>query len=204
MLYRNVVTPSTFNIFQNILEKECFQNFFLAGGTSLALQIGHRLSIDLDFFSTQGYDVEKVKETLIQEFDAKILGLSNNSLTGLIKGVKVEFISHQYPLLQKLVLIDNCRLASIPDIAAMKINAVRNRGSKKDFVDLYFLLKRYQIQELLEFTNKKYPNHENLMTLKSLLYFDQADSEPDPTFTNEPLNWQEIKSFFQHKITPLV
>jgi len=158
----------------------------------LSLQIGHRISIDLDFFTLTDFDENKLKDILIKEFDAQIFSIDNNAITGLIDRVKFDFIAHQYPLLESILEIEKTRLSSLEDIAAMKLNAVRNRGTKKDFVDIYFLLQKFNLEELLEMVNSKYPNHVDILTLKSLVYFDDAENQPDCEMLID-IDWKKVK-----------
>ena len=203
MLHANTVHEYTLELLKRIESDSKLNFFYLAGGTALALQIGHRISVDLDFFSHHDFNENDISEYLISNFNAQIVSIANNSISCLINNIKVEFIAHQYPLLKENNIIDNIRLASFEDIAAMKINAARNRGTKKDFVDLYFLLKSYSIQSLLEFANKKYPNHIDLLTLKSLVYFEEANQEPDCQMLLD-VNWEEVKNALENEITPLI
>ncbi len=192
MLQTNTVNKHTLELLKQICTHQSFNDFFLVGGTALALQIGHRVSVDLDFFSTNDFDQIKLKEVLINEFDAQIIGLENNSITGVINGVMFDFITHQYKILKPIIFEEGIRISSIEDIAAMKMNAVRNRGSKKDFFDIYFLLQKFKLSSLLEFVNSKYPNHLDILTLKSLVYFEDAENQPNCELITD-VAWTEVK-----------
>ncbi|MFT7033245.1 MAG: putative nucleotidyltransferase component of viral defense system [Cyclobacteriaceae bacterium] len=147
----------------------------MAGGTALALQIGHRISIDLDFFSEHGFDEKHLVNILERDYNASIISQYENTVLTNIEGVKVDIISHQYEQLSKSSVVDGIRMASKDDIAAMKLNAVVNRGAKKDFVDIFFLLHDYSLNQLITLHNRKYPNQNELLVLKSLTYFADAD-----------------------------
>lgn len=176
------------------------KGFYLAGGTALALQLGHRRSIDLDFFS----DVFPKRDLLIQgmeQYEPQITNEAPGTIDMLVSDVKVSFLEYNYPLLENLVDFDGIKLASIIDISCMKLSAISSRGSKKDFIDLYVILKKYTLEELFEKFEKKFVgvSYQKLIILKSLIYFDDADKEPDPDFTDE-LTWDEVKKNIESKV----
>lgn len=193
MLQTNTVNQYTLELLNKLSSHTKLNDFFLVGGTALALQIGHRISIDLDFFSINSFKEDELTVFLEQEFDMEIFQVSKNSITGKIKDIKVDFISHQYPLLSSILSYNSIKLAALEDISAMKLNAIKNRGTKKDFVDLYFLLKQFTLEEMLNFANKKYPNHSDMLTVKSLVYFDDADLQPDCEMLVN-VSWDEVKN----------
>jgi len=108
------------------------------------------------------------------------------------KNVKVDFLAHKYPLLFPVEKFDNIDFLSVPDVAAMKLNAIIGRGSKKDFYDIYELLEHYSLNDLVEFYKRKYPNFNPIIILKSLQYFNDAENTPAPITLNE-LEWDEVK-----------
>ena len=165
MLQTNTVSKHTLEILKKICCHQQFNDLFLVGDTALALQIGHRISIDLDFFTLSSFDENELKNVLINQFDAQIFAIDNNAISGTINNVKFDFIAHQYPLIKPVLEKENTRLSSLEDIAAMKLNAVRNRGTKKDFIDIYFLLQKFNLEALLELVNLKYPNHIDTLDL---------------------------------------
>ena len=109
-----------------------------------------------------------------------------------INGIKVDFVDYNFELLEPLTIIEGIRLVSKKDIAAMKLNAIAGRGSKKDFIDVFQLLNEFTLTEMLTFYSQKYPNGSEFMVLKSLLYFDDAENEPDPLMIL-PISWEEVK-----------
>lgn len=203
MLHTNTIEKHTLELLKTISKDSVFNDFFLVGGTALALHIGHRKSIDLDFFSVNSFDSDKLSTYLIDKCNADIVSISTNSLTCWINEVKVDFITHKYILIENLVIKNGIRLASIKDVAAMKLNAIKNRGTKKDFVDIYFLNKNYSFPEMLSFCQKKYPNFIELLILKSLVYFDDADILPNCEMLID-IKWDEIKSDIIQKVKPLI
>jgi hypothetical protein len=152
-------------------------SFNLAGGTALALQMGHRKSIDIDLFTTEIFDENSIMEIFISKFkETKILSLSKNSVNCAINGIKVDFIRHNYPYLESYLEEENIRMFSLADIAAMKLNAIAGNGSRiKDFIDVYFLLDKFSLEQMLKFYSKKYSQMEPFFVIKSIVYFDDID-----------------------------
>ena len=121
------------------MQDDLFKDFFLVGGTALALQIGHRLSIDLDFFSTGSFNEDDLLLAIEDKYNFKLDYRGKNTLKGEIAGVKVDFITHNYPLVKPFLQVDGVPMASLSDIAAMKLNAISGNGAWiKDFVDIAY------------------------------------------------------------------
>ena len=175
--------------------------FYLAGGTALALELGHRISVDLDFFSQNTFSVSSLIEKLNTLGNLKIEDKSEDTFNGSLDGVKISFFYYPYPLLFKTKEYAGVALADERDIGAMKIQAISDRGSKKDFVDLFVLLKIYPLKELLNFFRKKYKkfNYNQLHILKSLSYFYDADKNLEPVYIH-PISWNEVKKVIRHTI----
>jgi len=179
------------------------QNFFkktyLAGGSSLALQLGHRRSIDFDFFTDQAFELIDVK--VILNKIGKYTGEHEapKTMVGRFNEAKFSLFYYPYKLIDKTKDYQGINLASYEDIAAMKLVAITDRGTKKDYIDLYFLAKKcFPIEKMFTFYDKKYHNFEiNKVTLlKALQYFDDADGSEMPEMI-EKVDWEEIKKFFQ-------
>lgn len=174
------------------MSENLFHEMRLVGGTALALQYGHRNSIDLDFFGKLDASDDEILSVLNQYNDLEILKESDKIKIYKINGIKVDFVSYDYPWLDNVVCEDGIRLASPKDIGAMKIYAAEGRGSRKDFIDIYYLLKRFSLEELLSFYKSKYPNHSEFVALRSLTYFSDAETHPMPLmFTDD--NWETMK-----------
>lgn len=192
MLHSNAIEPETLELLKALVILPEFENFALVGGTGLALQLGHRLSIDLDFFTQNDFSTERVVEVLESNFDLVVSGRAPFSLNCLINGIKVDIIRHRYPLLSELVVEDGVTIWSIEDIAAAKISAITSRGAKKDFFDLVEILKHMPLESVLSLFEEKYPSAERFMAMKSLSWFEDAEMEPDPMVLNE-LCWPNVK-----------
>ena len=166
----------------------------LVGGTALALQYGHRQSIDLDFFGTLAVEQDDIIEMFSSIGSFTIHNRTKRILQGALRGIKVDVIDYsQYPWIDAAIVEDGITLASPRDIAAMKINAIEGRGTRKDFVDIYFLLQNYTLSELLDFYAQKYPNHSFFRALLSLNYFEDAEQQAMPKMQIS-VTWEEIKS----------
>lgn len=193
MLYKESITRETLDLLKSLTSENLLTDFLLVGGTALALQIGHRKSIDLDFFSLSAFDSNQIQNLLINKYQFQIDYQAENTILGYINDVKIDFISHQYPPLAKTENIEGLRLANLKDIGAMKLNAICNRGSKKDFVDIFFLMDNFSLGELIHFYQKKYNQTNSIMVLKSILFFDDAELEPDPIYLSKQIAWEEVK-----------
>jgi predicted nucleotidyltransferase component of viral defense system len=169
-----------------------FNDFVLVGGTALALQIGHRISVDIDLFGKCEIEESEFVEILENYGHVNILKKSKNILICSIDAIKIDFVNYRYPLIKDFTTIDSIRLASKEDIAAMKLNAIAGRGSKKDFIDLYYLLKIFTLEQMIEFYLQKFPDGSEFMVRKSLSYFEDADNETSPIIF-ENISWEEIK-----------
>lgn len=195
MLYYNTVYPSTLEWLQKLMNLKDLSNFYLVGGTALALHLGHRISIDLDFFTEEPFEPSSIIECLKSTYpnhSILLSGQNNNALSLQIEDVKVDFVRYAYPLLNPLMIGEGIRLMSVPDIAAAKISAITNRGTKKDFFDLYELLEIYSLQEIFDFFEKKFSMPISLFHLKSLNYFEDAELNPEPIQLND-VSWKDVK-----------
>lgn len=197
-----VLTKAAEQILELLGAEKFFNNFYLAGGTALALQIYHRKSIDLDFFTPQKFNPVKLHQNILSIFkqDLKIREADKGTLHLKINSVKVSFLEFHYPLIQKeQPKYLNVSLAGLKDIAAMKFSAIHGRGAKKDFIDIYFLLKEYfSIQEVMSFYKQKFEARKEdiFLLFKSLVYFESAEEDPDPVYLRD-VRWETVKSFIE-------
>jgi len=165
----------------------------LAGGTALALQIGHRISVDLDFFGKLEVFQDEVLHILTSLGSFQLLNRSASILSMSIRQVKVDIVNYSYDLIRPINEIENIPLYSIQDIGAMKIAAITGRGRKRDFYDLFFLLQRFSLEEILGFYSEKYPDGNQFLALKSLTYFADAEKDENPVLIDDTVSWEEVK-----------
>ena len=156
-----------------------------------------------DFFTNSEFNSAWLLENLASQFLTENSSTAVNSLSVFIKNnessVKVDFIRHNYPILSPMVTVGKIRLFSLEDLAAMKLNAIANRGAKKDFFDIYALLSHFSLAELTAFFEEKYQTMNSFTVGKSLAYFDDAELEPDPISLMD-ISWQEIKTVITSKL----
>lgn len=195
-------------MFYNILDKKRVDilpslknfkgDFYLAGGTALALQIGHRSSIDFDFFSPRDINTKKLYKNIEKLFKGcHVLKTheEKNTLYVFINGVKLSFISYKYKLNKNLLNEKFIKIASVEDIGCMKLSAITSRASNKDYIDLFFILKMISLPELLKLAQKSMPQLDMNLILKSLVYFDDIEKEPINFKNNNEVNFKEVKTF---------
>lgn len=193
MLYKQAVYPKLLELLNNLMQIDIFKNFNLVGGTSLALQIGHRISVDIDLFGISEINEIEFNQALSPLGSVNLVKKSKNILIYNLNGIKVDFVNYTYKLLENAKTVENIRLASLKDIGAMKLNAISGRGSKKDFIDLYFLLNYFSLYELVDYYNEKYFDGSEFLVLKSLQYFEDAENEEFPEMLI-PVDWENIKA----------
>jgi hypothetical protein len=130
MLHRNksIVHPETYLLIQQLCKVPELKSFYLVGGTALALQIGHRLSIDIDLFTQEEFLPDSIIESLRNDFEIQILSINKNTLLSVINNIKTDFLRHNYPLIKEPISEEGISYLSLQDIAAMKLNAISNSG----------------------------------------------------------------------------
>jgi len=199
MLHLSAISTPALELLKKLLSFNEFSELRLVGGTALALQTGHRKSIDLDLFGK----VEMDKLPLAKLFEpfktVEIIKKSGHINIFEINGVKVDFVDYSYPWLQDAVVIEGIRLAREKDIAAMKLAAITGRGTKKDFIDLYFLLRKYTLNEVVSFYNQKYFDASTYLAIKSLTYFDDAEQDMEPDMIID-IEWEAVKIAIKKKV----
>lgn len=192
MLQTQTVVPDLLELLKGIMNENLFSDFNLVGGTALALQIGHRNSIDIDLFGNSEIKVDLFIDTLKSFGEVVVTQSTKNVLITKINNIKVDFVNYKYPLLTNALLVENIRMLPTRDIAAMKLNAIAGRGSKKDFIDLFFLLEEFSLKEIFSFYTQKYPDGSVFMVQKSLAYFEDADIQLQPKMFKD-FNWETCK-----------
>lgn len=179
-------------------------NFYLAGGTGLALQIGHRDSVDFDFFTSESFATDKLYEQILisfKDYEIKKIQEEKDTLSVLIKNkIKVSFFAYQYPLLEPLTESEYFKFCSLLDIGCMKLSALVSRNLQKDYVDLYFISQKIGLETLLNSVENKFPSLDFNLVLKSLVYFDDLIEEPINYKNNSEVDFEVVKSFFKGKL----
>lgn len=188
-------------------QQPVLQPFYLAGGTALSLQIGHRRSVDLDFFSETDEVGEASRDQLVRclkPFSVQVIENVGGNLLVLANGIRTGFFGYGYPLVGNTVILENVTLASLADIGLMKCDALITRGSRKDFYDLYFIARSIPFEQLLQLGQKKYAQFRDfpLMVLESMTLFDNADRDVQPDLF-EPVAWDQVKEFFMQQAAQL-
>lgn len=203
MLYYQTIDPTALELLRNLLVIDIFNELRLVGGTALALQIGHRKSVDIDLFGKLTEDDLSIVEELGKTGTVTTLSKTTNIKVYSINGIKVDLVNYPYPWLENTIIQDDLRLAHIFDIAAMKLAAITGRGTKKDFTDIYFLLQQFSLKEILHLYNKKYQDGSEFMVLKSLTYFNDAETDEELLML-KPVPWAEIKDTIRSNVEAYV
>ncbi len=201
MLRFDAVPESVRTLLLRLTPCAAMEDFALGGGTSLALRFGHRLSVDLEFFTLLEFSPEALLENL-DLAEATVIARASNSLTVDAGGVKLDLLRHAYRLLEPPERIEGIALVSLPDLMAMKLNAIANRGSKKDFFDLVELLDRESIQRMIGYFSEKYPATDAFTVIRSLAWFGDAEMEPDPVSLTG-LTWENVKAAVSEAVAGL-
>ena len=194
MLSLQTVLPDTLELLKVLMQQPLLKDMRLVGGTSLALQYGHRRSVDLDFFGMTTEDVDELTDMMRECSKDLVKGSCTKRIkTYFLNGVKVDVVNYDYKWIDDVVEGGGLRLASPKDIAAMKVNAVMGRGTKKNFIDVYFLLQHYSFDELIKFYLQKYTDGSEYRALLSMSYFADADPQPMP-YMYQQVDWETIKN----------
>lgn len=179
-------------------------DFYLAGGTGLALQIGHRDSLDFDLFSRKDFDTKelflKIKN-VFKEYKIVKTQEEKNTLSVIIdNSIKVSFFVYKYKLVKKLIKTDYFNLASIEDIGCMKLSAIVSRATNKDYIDIYFIIKQIPLRVLLDKSNKKFPETDESLVVKSLIYFNDVEKNPIRFRNNKNVTFSEVKKYLKKSV----
>ncbi len=192
MLHRETVSTSTLDLLTALSAHPVLADFSLAGGTSLALRFGHRISEDLDFFTGVPFDNGALVSALKRDFPVDDRRRGPTGVAAMVAGVKVDFVKYPYSLIHPPETLEGIRLLSLHDVAAMKLSAVTNRGARKDFYDLHMLIEKLGLPHLISCYQAKFPSTEPLMLLRSLSYFADAEMDDEPQ-SLIGLSWEEVK-----------
>lgn len=207
-MYFKCLSPNARELLKKLNKTAHTHEFILAGGTGLALHLGHRISVDLDFFTQKAFSTEKVFQEIKRlGLRPQILEESEGSLTVTINGTKVSVFRYPYPFIEEMKEADGVPVAGVLDIASMKIIAISQRGAKRDFFDLYFMLQDIPFRNIAENMIKRFgadrinPVHIG----KSLAYWSDADADPEPRLSSkEKPSWDKVKKFFVKNVQQMV
>ncbi|MBI2007468.1 MAG: nucleotidyl transferase AbiEii/AbiGii toxin family protein [Candidatus Blackburnbacteria bacterium] len=199
-----VLTPKTRSLLKSLGPQSLPKGIYLGGGTAVALQLGHRQSFDLDFFTPTKFIETQWEQNLSQGLSFKLIQRDWQTLIGTAGQVKLSLFGYKYKLIGKLEKIYQIPVVSLPDLAAMKLETVIGRGTKRDFIDIYFLAQKYGLKKIFSFYQKKYGNLEEreLMLKKGLIFFDDADKDEMPEML-VGADWGEIKKWILHEVRNL-
>lgn len=200
MLSYQTIEPHTLELLRRLMTEHSLVETRLVGGTALALQYGHRNSVDLDFFGKLDEDTLVVRSCLEKIGKVNVIKETKSIRIYNLDDVKIDFVDYsRYDWIDEPVVKGNLRLASPKDIAAMKINAIEGRGTRKDFIDIYYILQHYTLTDLLNFYKQKYPEYSIFRALMSLSYFVDAEKQNMPKmFTTD--SWEEMKAYILKEV----
>ena len=201
-IYWETISEEMREVMKRFSGTEIGRRFYLAGGTALALQLGHRRSIDLDFFSPTE-DIPSIRAVLAEAlvpFEPILADTSWGNLVFLAQGVQIGFYGYGYPLVATPRDAEGTSLASISDIGLMKLDALQSRASRKDFYDLYAISEKMTLRELFDLAPKKFTTSRDFeaQVVKRFPFFERADVEEDPILLKE-ISWEKVKDFFRKK-----
>ena len=200
MLQYKTIEPGTLQLLKSLQALPLLQGLRLVGGTALALQLGHRKSVDLDLFGDFSEEGIEIRDTLEEQFSVSVIKESKNIKIYQVDGIKVDLVNYsRYPWIDNPIEEDGITLAGIKDIAAMKVAAIIGRGTKKDFIDMNRLLQIYSLKEILDMYMQKYPDGSLFIAMKSLSYFEDAESDPMP-FMFDEIDWGVVKASIREAI----
>jgi predicted nucleotidyltransferase component of viral defense system len=186
MLRKKSVREPLWNLLKELQSSKIFDNYFLVGGTALSLQLGHRMSDDIDLFTRHDINKDEILNFLNQNYNGKyqIINIQNIILQVVINEIKVDLVKYDYELIEDVKVENGIKFLGKKDIAAMKLMAAANRGDQaKDFIDIYYLLKEMPLTDMFEYYKKKYKQNDINPIKRSLVYFDDVTEN----------NWLAVK-----------
>ena len=207
MIHAEVLPDEQVTCLRRLAPAATVLGFYLAGGTAVALHLGHRRSIDFDWFAPRfpGQPVDLRESLAVHGIALEPTALAEQTVHGRIGGVKASFLEFRPPLLEPLVEWPEvgCRLASCADLAAMKLLAVAQRGTKKDFIDVHALSRRMPLTRMLDCYQRRFGVSDTSCILAGLCFFDDAEAEPMPAMLI-PLDWETVKSELRNMVRETV
>jgi hypothetical protein len=195
MLRKETISKPILELLKMLMQDPSLKDFFLVGGTALSLQIGHRISIDIDLFNINEFDENSLLSKMEAQYNFGQLYQDKNTLKGEVDGIKVDLLSHTYPLIKPLVVMDGIRMASLSDIAAMKLNAITGNGTRiKDFIDIAYLSSSLTFAEMVSAYEQKYASRNSVMAIKAVNYYEDIELTTKVQVLDKNYRWENIKS----------
>lgn len=197
--HKKILTSAQFDLIKQLGPFMTEHSCYLGGGTAIALMLGHRKSVDLDWFSEKPIDSPEEWVINIQAagVSLKDVDLAKGTLHATSNGVRISLLEYRYPMLRRLVKWKSvdCHLASLDDLACMKLSAIVSRDPRKDFIDIYALMRKHKsLQQMLQLFQKRFPEAEVFSVVRGLSYFDNADKFVMPEMLWK-IEWPEIKEY---------
>ncbi len=207
-MHRECFSENGWKILSNLKDIFNKHNAVLAGGTALALHLGHRISMDLDFFTGSDFFTDRlISEIRKRGLTFRLISEGESYLFVEIENIKVSMFKYEYPFIEKPITFEGIQVAGVLDIASMKVIAISQRGTKRDFVDLYFILQDMPFHKIAEHMVRRF-GKERINPIhigKSLVYFSDAESHPEPDFlTGKEISWDQVKEFFRNHVKQIV
>ena len=194
MLHLETIEPDTLGLLKRLMARPYLAGFNLVGGTALSLQLGHRVSVDLDLFTAQAFESAVLLEQLQKDFSSvEPTHAMGSTLLCRIEVIKVDFVRFRYPFQYPLIEQENLRLVSSADIASMKLDAIAAKGRRKDFYDLYFLLEDFTLPQILETYSAMFQHSTLFHVIRSLTYFEDAEADATPLIFDKTVTWDKVK-----------
>lgn len=195
MLYETILDRGALSLLKEYCSHPFLNSFSLAGGTGLALRLGHRLSYDLDLFSAENFNISNLNAELDSFYGLQYIktGTLSRALFSTVNSIKSDFV-YDYGKRNKAIEIYNdIRIYPLEENIAMKLNAIVGRGRKRDFYDLHFILKDFSFSEVCTFFVNKFGDEKLMPLLKSMTYFDDAENDDEPVLLRDKISWKKVK-----------
>ncbi len=206
-MHLRCLTPAARKVLKVIAPVAAAQGFILAGGTAVALHLGHRLSVDFDFFTMRSFRPDRLHQMINGlELETTVLQEESGTLTLSADGVKVSFFQYPYAFLETTSMLHGVQVAGLTDIASMKLIAMLQRGAKRDYIDLYWILQNIPFSNIAENMVARYgASRVNPLVIgKALVFFRDADSDPDPEYIGKHTAWAKIKKYLSEHVQQFV
>lgn len=196
MLQKETIKDNTLELLKKLQREEILSTTRLVGGTALALQIGHRISVDLDLFSKEPLDINAIEQILTHKFNFSAHFISKGSVRGEIDGIKIDILHHPYEWIDDPVCEEDIIMASLQDITAMKLNSIIHNGTRpKDFLDVAYLSQYFSYDDMRSLLVQKYPEYDPILLDRCINYFDDIETDfvADIRLVDGRVNFNKVK-----------